>query len=199
MRLPVGEMMNAILNQSHYQAEYALFDLDGTLVETDYANFLAYKDAIKEVVGQSSDIKYNPNCRFNKRQLAKYFPALTDFEYKRIIKIKNSLSIKYLSHTHLITHVASKLISLSETKTIVVVTNAQRHRAQLTLSYHGLDKYIDVMFCSDERGAQDNNKYQHALKRLTAATENVILFENEEQEIMNACIAGISSSSIQKV
>jgi beta-phosphoglucomutase-like phosphatase (HAD superfamily) len=198
VRLPVGEMMNAISNKSHCLAEYALFDLDGTLVETDYANLLAYKDAIKEVLGQSIAINCNRNCRFNKHELAKYFPALTAFEYRRIIKIKNRLSIKYLSHTHLIAHVAKQLISLSQTKTIVVVTNAQRHRAQLTLSYHGLDKYIDVMFCSDERGAQAN-KYQHALTRLTAATENVFLFENEEQEIMNACIAGISTSSIQKV
>ena len=34
-----------------------LFDMDGTLINTDYANFLSYKYAIQKVCGSQINIK----------------------------------------------------------------------------------------------------------------------------------------------
>ena len=39
------------------------FDMDGTLVDTDYANFLAYKQAISETVKFDFNVEYDSNFR----------------------------------------------------------------------------------------------------------------------------------------
>ncbi len=41
------------------------FDMDGTLVDTDYANFLAYQQAISEIVESDLNIEYDSNFRLN--------------------------------------------------------------------------------------------------------------------------------------
>ena len=42
------------------------FDMDGTLVDTDYANFLAYQQAISEIVESDLNIEYDSNFRLNR-------------------------------------------------------------------------------------------------------------------------------------
>ena len=45
------------------------FDMDGTLVDTDYANFLAYQQAISEIVESDLNIEYDSNFRLNRSSL----------------------------------------------------------------------------------------------------------------------------------
>ena len=49
------------------------FDMDGTLVDTDFSNFLSYKKAIQSVIQTNNDIPYHPNDRFNRHFLTKVF------------------------------------------------------------------------------------------------------------------------------
>jgi len=62
------------------------FDFDGTLVETNYANFLAYNKAINMVL--NDNITYNPNERFTREKLIKIFPYLTKTQYENVIEKK---------------------------------------------------------------------------------------------------------------
>jgi len=40
------------------------FDMDGTLIDTDFANFLSYQEAIKSVIQSETEIQYVPSERF---------------------------------------------------------------------------------------------------------------------------------------
>ena len=76
---------------------FLIFDLDGTLVETDKANFLSYKYAIKKVL--NIDIKFDKNNRFTRQELNKF--KITDDEFQQIVKLKNNIYYNYLNTTHL--------------------------------------------------------------------------------------------------
>ena len=77
------------------------FDMDGTLVYTDLANFLSYKNAIQSVIKLDKEIQYNPNERFNRSTLITIVPNLTKTEYEKIIEQKEKNFKKYLSQTKL--------------------------------------------------------------------------------------------------
>ena len=55
-----------------------VFDLDGTLVDSDIANFYAYRDAIKEIIGIDIAIS---DGRFTRDKLLKLFPEMTKEQY----------------------------------------------------------------------------------------------------------------------
>ena len=64
------------------------FDMDGTLVDTDYANFLAYQQAISEIVESDLNIEYDSNFRLNRSSLKIFVPFLSETEYCGIIEKK---------------------------------------------------------------------------------------------------------------
>ena len=69
------------------------FDMDGTLVDTDYANFLAYQQAISEIVESDLNIEYDPNFRWNRSSLKNVLPFLSETEYHRIVEKKKNYII----------------------------------------------------------------------------------------------------------
>ena len=72
------------------------FDMDGTLVDTDYANFLAYQQAISEIVESDLNIEYDSNFRLNRSSLKIFVPFLSETEYCGIIEKKEELYNNYL-------------------------------------------------------------------------------------------------------
>lgn len=98
------------------------FDMDGTLVDTNFANYLSYKKSIQQVIQPDIDIPYNPNIRFTREVLKKVIPNLTKTEYKEIIQLKNKLHIEYLPETKLNDLVANTLIKYFKTNKTILVT-----------------------------------------------------------------------------
>ena len=172
--------------------------MDGTLVETDYANFLAYKEALKMVTNQDVDLSFNPRIRFNQHAISQSTLNLSDFQYQRISQLKKYLFPKYLSTTFVNSDVIAQFINLSTSKTVVLVTNAHSQRVRQTMAYHGLDKFVDYMLCADDRG-QQSNKYQHAIDTFGVSPSHVTVFENEDKEIINALSAGMQTQNITKM
>lgn len=173
------------------------FDMDGTLVDTDFANFLSYKKAIQSFVQSESEIEFNPNERFNRASLKIAVPNLTEAEYEKIIKKKEEIYDEHLSETKTIKTVVDILLKYSKTNKTVLVTNCREDRAMLTLNYHKLtDKFSNLFF----RGISDNgnriNKYKKAISSLSLSAQTVIVFENERPEIEDAILAGISINKI---
>lgn len=174
-------------------AEHVLFfDMDGTLVNTNLANFLSYKKAILSVTKSEHYLTFNPDIRFNRSTLKSAVPNLTETEYERITQQKEEYYSGFLHETKLIKDMADILFKYSKTNKTVLVTNCRKERAITTLKHFGLQDTFTNIF-SKEFGENDKeiNKFQHALLKLGISPNLVIAFENEETEIANAKEAGI--------
>ena len=171
--------------------------MDGTLVDTDFANFLSYKKAIKLVIGLDKEIHYNPNERFNRTTLKTVLPNLTETEYEKIIRQKDENYKEHLSETILNKPVADILLKYSKTNKTVLVTNCREDRALMTLNYYNLtDKFSNLIFRQMSDNESRMNKYKNAISSLNLSVQTVIVFENEKQEIEDAKLAGISINNI---
>jgi beta-phosphoglucomutase-like phosphatase (HAD superfamily) len=176
------------------------FDLDGTLVDTNLANFLSYKKAISSTIKFKCDLNYNPEIRFNRSTLRSAIPNLSEEEYLNIIIKKEKCYEDYLPETKLNTSVTNILKKYSKTNITVLVTNCRQTRAMRTLQYHNLnDKFSHFFY----RQLSDNNtkinKFENALMKLGVSPNLVIVFENEIAETIDANNAGIPYSNIIKV
>ncbi len=173
------------------------FDMDGTLVDTDFANFLSYKKAIQSFIQSENEIEFNPNERFNRASLKIAVPNLKETDYEKIIQKKEENYKEHLSETKLNKSVADILLKYSKTNKTVLVTNCRENRALMTLNFHNLtDKFSSIFFRNISTNGQRINKYKNAISSLSLSAQTVIVFENERPEIEDAIQAGISIENI---
>lgn len=168
------------------------FDMDETLVDTNLANFLAYKKAILSVTESNQDLTYNSEKRFNRSILKNVVPNLTEKEYDRIIQEKETYYNDFLHETKLNAEIADILSKYSAKNKTVLVTNCRKDRAMTTLKHFGLDDKFSYIFCREfDDNGKKINKFQNAILKLGVPPNLVIAFENEEIEIEDAKNAGI--------
>lgn len=176
------------------------FDLDGTLVDTDLANFLSYKKAIQSCIQTDKKIEFNPNERFNRTSLEIALPNLTEKEYEKIIQKKEYYYKEHLSETKINQSIVDILIKYSKTNKTVLVTNCRKNRALLTLDYYNLsDKFSNIFFRNISNKGNQINKYKNAISSLNLSAQTIIVFENERPEIEDAILAGILNKNILNI
>jgi len=171
-----------------------IFDLDGTLVNTDEVNFLSYKEAIKITKDLDLDFLHDTSERFTRDKLYSIMDDLTAQEYENIIEIKNNVYQKYLHKSKINDYVLKFVERFSGENKIVLATNSHKDRAKMVLSYHDLIKFFDYIFYKEDYG--DNNKFTHVLYFFNISPNLVIIFENDEEEIRKAIFSGIQDKNI---
>lgn len=166
-----------------------LCDLDGTLVETDEANFLAYQEAIYEVV--NVEIEANGE-RFTKENIKEWCPYISEEEFKEIVKYKNDAFEKYLGKTKPNLDVIKLVEILSYKCRVFLCSNSNARRGNDVLAYHNLDR----LFNNKYYNILPLNKYSKVLSLYNIASRDVLVIENDEEDIRDALNAGILTEQI---
>lgn len=186
------------LDRKIQECDFILFDLDGTLINTDYANYLSYKKAIEQITKSRFHLSFDPSKRFTRDVIRKLIPDLSKDEHKKIIKMKEILYVDYLHKTKLNRTIVNLLYKYS-TKKNVLVTNSCQERAVMLLRHHGIiDNFSHCIYRQINAKKSNINKFKYALTTLQIHSDSVFVFENEESEINAAIIAGIPNENIFK-
>lgn len=167
------------------------FDMDGTLVDTNLANFLSYRNAILDIMKSNYNLTYIPDKRFNRSALASTIPDLTTEEYDSIVRKKEEYYFNFIHTTTLIKETADVLFRYAKTNKIFLVTNSKTKRTTTTLDHFGITDKFSNIFCKDTNILHKTNKYKNAISILGIKPPSVIVFEDEEVEICRAIQAGI--------
>lgn len=166
-------------------------DLDGTLVDTDCANYLSYKKAVLEATHGMHNIQRSTE-RFDRKCLKKQLPFLTDAEYEEIARLKAENFTEFLSETVLNNMLANSIRKYSKTNETVLVTGCRAKRAIETLKYHKLLKSFNRLICWEALPKGDSsNKYENALSLVGVSSKEVLIFENDVTDVEKAVLSGV--------
>lgn len=166
------------------------FDLDGTLVNTDKANSMAYQQSVYDVTGITIDID---NCRITRDSL-KTTINVRDNILQEIIVKKEKLFAKYL----VCTQPLPALFILQHLKNTynVLLTYARRERAKLVLEYYGITSLFDNVYYRDSYLGK--SKFDYLINEQHYSSDKIILFENDKKAIADAIYFGVPQRNIYK-
>ena len=170
-----------------------VFDLDGTLVETDAANNAAYEYALAEF-----DISGVRGLYGRITAEAIREAGLADMDVDAVVKTKIDAYCKELWRTRLgpATEVLRcVLLNRTAFDKVVLLSQSAERRAVETLRYHGLEHYFDEIVCNGGSG----DKYANYFKSFDSDPAACVVWENEEGQIMSAIAAGVKQENIRKV
>ena len=175
------------------QKRIAVFDLDGTLVETDAANNAAYEYALAGFDIPSIRGLYGRITADVIREA-----GLCDIDVDAVVKAKINAYCKQLWRTRLgfaADALRCVLLNRDAFDKVVFLSQSAERRAMETLRYYGLERYFDEIVCNGGSG----DKYANYFKSFDSDPAACVVWENEEGQIMSAIAAGVKTENIRKV
>lgn len=174
-------------------------DMDGTLVDTDYANYLSYRRAVIEVTRGMHDIDFTDE-RLNRENLKKRLPSLTATQLEIIAALKAQYFTDFISETILNTALAHLITKHQGKNTIILVTHCRKRRALEVLKHHKLLECFSQLICHEDllQGGS-KNKYECAIELTGASHQALLVFENDKGSIEEAVAAGVPRRNIHRI
>ncbi|MBL8832151.1 MAG: HAD-IA family hydrolase [Rhodospirillales bacterium] len=175
-----------------------LFDLDGTLTDTDALHFEAYVRLLAPYGKAVTHGEYKSRIMgaTNDSIMAWLFPEADAAGRSELAERKEAL-FRGLADRMERTEGLTALLDWAAGRALktAVVTNAPRANAEMMLSRLGLDARFDALVIGDElaRGKPDPLPYATALERLGAAAGDAIAFEDSRSGVAAAHAAGIDT------
>lgn len=185
---------NYLLNKN---VSYIFTDFDDTVIYTSYANFLAYKKAVHEIL--NIDIFYIDE-RFTHNTLLEITNDKIIID--NIIKLKNKYYNDYLQYTY-INYKLLNILKNIEYINVFLVTIGNRKRIENTLKYHNIQDLFDNQFFI-QQSKIFSCKYLDVLMIINKYNaninlENIFIFENNDLEIVKAVNNGFKEDNIYKI
>lgn len=178
-----------------------LFDLDGTLAETDSVHFPAWAEILRPH-GYDVDwafFQQNISGRLNPEILAQYVPGLSPEEAEATVEAKEA---HFRERAGTLEPLPGLLDFIEEGHrrglTTALVTNAPRANALSVLGTLGLHEYFEVLILAEDVGAgkPDPAPYKAALATLNLRPEEALTFEDSPAGIRSSVAAGIPTVGI---
>ena len=178
-----------------------LFDLDGTLAETDSLHLPTWVDVLRPHGIEVDEEFYRENIsgRSNSKIVEDLLPDLSTEEGRRLADAKEA---SFRERAHELEPLPGLLDFVEEAKkhglALALVTNAPEENVEALLLALGLEGLFDEVVLSDEAGAvkPDPAPYSAALDRLGVAPEEALAFEDSTSGIASSVRAGIPTVGI---
>ncbi|ELS02961.1 haloacid dehalogenase superfamily protein, subfamily IA, variant 3 with third motif having DD or ED [Xenococcus sp. PCC 7305] len=173
-----------------------LFDLDGTLANTDPIHFKLWHNILKDYDIELDQDFYQKNIsgNTNAQVVAKILPTLSAQEGEQMGIDKEAMYRKQ-AKTLSPTPGLEKIIALTDQIPLrrAVVTNAPRENAEHMLEALQLTETFPIVVVSDDAppGKPDPAPYKLGLEKVGVASSNAIAFEDSTTGICSAVAAGI--------
>ena len=179
-----------------------IFDLDGTLTNSDRVHFQVFKDLFAEygVELDKKTYKEKVSGRQNEAILADFLPDLPK-EEAAAFSDKKEAAFRDRAKGNLVP-LPGLLDLLSQIKekglSAAVVTNAPPENAAFMLSTLGLENRFEPVVIGDDlpRGKPDPLPYQTALEKLKITPAEAIVFEDSSAGITAALGAGLHTIGV---
>jgi HAD superfamily hydrolase (TIGR01509 family) len=163
---------------------HLLFDLDGTLVNTDFLyvevwnellknyNLLVNKDFFNNFIKGKSDLAF----------LNYLLPQLTKDDIQKISITKDTLFIEKLNNYNeeIVLNGVLDFFEKNKDRQIAIVTSCNKNAAEFILKKTKLDKYVNILIASEDccKHKPDPEPFLNAIKELNLKKENCIIFED---------------------
>lgn len=171
----------------------AIFDLDGTLFNTDNVNYLSYKQALEE---QGFSLDYEYYCKkCNGNHYTTFLPKITNRESFIIEKIhdrKKELYSTFLDSVKVNVHLFNIIEALKSTFNLAVVTTASRKNCEEILEYFDKRRLFDLVLTHEDvkNFKPDPEGFLIAMNKMNVLAENTIIFEDSDLGIEAARRSG---------
>jgi HAD superfamily hydrolase (TIGR01509 family) len=178
-----------------------LFDLDGTLAETDSLHFLIWQDFLRKYGLETDRDFYRARIsgRLNPDIVTDLLPQLTPDEQADFIWRKEAKFRDQAESLQPLPGVMEVLDWATQARLkLAVVSNAPRENAEFMIRALQLEQTFDTVVLSDDLplGKPDPLPYREALHRFDLSAEATIAFEDSPSGIRSAVGAGILTIGI---
>lgn len=173
----------------------ALFDLDGTLFNTNDVNYYSYLNAVK---GEGIHIDYEFWCKeCNGRHYQYFLPKLgiTEAEtMERIHKHKKEEYENFLNYAKPNKHLFHLIDILGQSYYKGIVTTASRKNTMDILNYFDKTDLFDLILTQEDihKLKPDSEGYVKAMDFFNASKEDTMIFEDSDVGILAALETGAS-------
>jgi HAD superfamily hydrolase (TIGR01509 family) len=178
-----------------------LFDLDGTLVNTDPVHFLAWQKMLSryDVYIDESFYQKNISGRLNPEILADILPQLSSQQAVDFADEKEAMFRDMAPSLQRLPGL-DELLAWTDTHNIkrALVTNAPRANAYFMLEVLGLGAAFELIVLAEdeEKAKPDPTPYRVAAQRLGVNVDNAIAFEDSPSGIKSSVGAGIKTIGV---
>lgn len=178
----------------------ALFDLDGTLCNSDNLHFAAWRDELaaapRPYVLSHEDYKGRISGKANVMIAQEFLPYLDDNQRASICSNKESRFRDLASHDGALLPLEGLLHLIASLKSsdvrIACVTNAPRVNAEFMLKQMGLSKAFEQLIIGDECSSSkpSPDPYLEAMRRLKVEPNTCVVFEDSSSGLAAARASG---------
>lgn len=179
-----------------------LFDLDGTVAETDSLHFPAWADILRIHGGMDVDRAFyqaNISGRLNPDIAAEYIPGMSPEETAVLVEEKEVHFRDRVGELEPTPGLPEFLKTAKDSGLhIALVTNAPRANADVVMAALEVERFFDEIIVADDvaAGKPDPAPYTEALNRLNVEPEEAVAFEDSRSGIVSARAAGIRTVGI---
>lgn len=180
----------------------AIFDLDGTLFDTNAVNHGAYNKAVTKFGYKEVDYDFFvKECASHSFKVL--LPKISTDDMEEVVLIHDYKKQVYKDFLHLSkvnTHLFNIIEGLKNEYNIAIVTTASKSNCYEILDFHNKTQLFDLIITNEEvkKTKPDPEGFLLAMEKFNATAENTIIFEDskvgiEAAKLTNATVIVVDS------